>query len=982
MAIPKIKLYRLDQSYDPSNDTDIQSVNDDEIYPFVEKSLDLTKYEQLVGLTYRDLMVGKSITGFSVESSMLNIGTEEQPSLDQYKSEWINCDGWRLDNINVLLSTDGTNYSSAVPEKYYRLNFKTEPILEYDPLSDPSDQSRSPIGKRAANYVQVEFGKWIYSSSSEEINEFVPNPTQNPVVKVKLQYSLFTDDLSTVQASGNTLSLQRGHIYDGTTFGRRMVVENDVPVPIHDANGVPLKVEGNIGYKIKTYPCRQLVAYTGSDAVGSIPSGESFIKDVQIGADGKIIIDDCQSWILAQTDDRRPRLFQRIEVEGGGNSYVSYVELEQGTQYSSSLTTDLNGRFNLIFQLSSEYYNFSYGTYLYPKQLFIRFNEEDDALEDIFQPNYLDLSLDGNITSGTWSRSAGTDTADLTASQSYSSIGKRKFQIAVASGAGYTQGEDDLALSWSGNSFSISLPDGAYDASDTIRVWENGEIIYDRGTVKSEKYDSESVVLTSSTFGLSLSNSAIESSLTKPTNLLFSYVVYKSLSSQAVLTYHLTSDDMFQDGKQYFTKSGSSYEVAVVTPGASIASNTYYEQTNENPWAVGWRICAYEKTKIAKMFASSYRNWVSDHLNNSPDIFQGFTEYDGSSTNQIGIKYVSGGFSILHRNGTVLFADPVNQIDFYDAMNNYSGIVSINYQNVSYDELRIYTNLVYAKFAYYDGLQDVNNGLLRKISVGSNYFTYGMVDDPTYIEIADSRYDSSALQRTSLKNKRWIIRNDAKMPTIFYKDNNYLPSPEYVDEKEAKKWESDYVQEGKFLQINVSSYRSVFVMNGIEPPVLTGNEESGQRAVKIANISWSPAYSNDTELVDEPEANSVVFPVECIFSYNSSMRKWEIISTKIQIFKLSSDVSVVSEKEYFTYDSSTYLYQKVNAPINPLSNGYFEKTEINLSSRELTEQMSLMALSQIMKSKEQAIYLTDLQCPYDLIFLCCENGLIVSAMSK
>ena len=51
MAIPKMKIYRLDQNYSPDNDTDLKSVNDDELYPFVEKSLDLGTFEQLVGVT-------------------------------------------------------------------------------------------------------------------------------------------------------------------------------------------------------------------------------------------------------------------------------------------------------------------------------------------------------------------------------------------------------------------------------------------------------------------------------------------------------------------------------------------------------------------------------------------------------------------------------------------------------------------------------------------------------------------------------------------------------------------------------------------------------------------------------------------------------------------------------------------------------------------------------------------------------------------
>ena len=44
-------------------------------------------------------------------------------------------------------------------------------------------------------------------------------------------------------------------------------------------------------------------------------------------------------------------------------------------------------------------------------------------------------------------------------------------------------------------------------------------------------------------------------------------------------TYSLTGDTIFINGKSYYTKSGSTYTIAEVEVGDSIAADTYYEET-------------------------------------------------------------------------------------------------------------------------------------------------------------------------------------------------------------------------------------------------------------------------------------------------------------------------------------------------------------------------------------------------------------------
>lgn len=934
MAIPKIKLYRLDKSYDPSNDTDIQSVNDDEIYPFSEKSVDLTKFEQLVGVTYRDLMAGKSKSGFEEEILMYNNGTEISPNYDRFKSALVNCDGWRRDDIKVYISTDeGVTYNpKIIPEKYYRLNFTTSPIF---------DNENNPTWKRQATYVQVEFGKWIYSGVGEVL-EFIPEPEKKPVNKIKLSYSLFSDDLKDPLASDESLSLQYGHIYDGTLYGRQAAAVAGTSTAIKDENGIPLKPEGNLGYKIRTYPCRQKVAYTGDDKIGNVPDGKSWVKDLQIDLSGKITITDCDSWIIAQTDNRRPRLFQQITVISGGTSYTSYIELEQGVQYTSTLLTDASGKFNIVFQLSSEYYNFSYGKYLFPSEIFVRYNEENDIMDDLFKPNYLELIRDSS--SGTWAKKSGTDTGALTSNQStYTSISKQIFKTALTPDV--QPGPEDIRMSWSGDTFTIELPPGAYNENNnTIQVWEDGVLIYSKGSIPSAaitytpKYKNPS--LSSNKFSMTLVNPGA----TKPSSLLLSYFEKKTFSNEKV-------------------------------QGASTSQYS-------NPWAVGWRICAYEKTKTAPLFVSSFRNWVGDHLNNSPDIFEGYAKYDGSVTNATGINYINSGFSVLYRNGAVSFSNSVTQVDFDDVKNWPPSGLTINYQNISTEDLRLYTNLINAKFAYYDALQDVNNGLLRKISVGANFFAYGLLEDPTYITDNSYNYseDNDAKSKTSLKEKRWIIRNDSKMPTLFYKNNKYLPAPVNCIESEASLWEPNQVQDGKFLQINISEYRSIFVENAISSPPVKGDESPGETITKYGNISWSSSYSSSTAIVEKPSSGSIIFPVGCTFIWNQSSGKWVKSETKLNVYVTSTDTEVDTSKTYYTFSSSNYTYSVVTSPSgDPSSKGYYERSQIDFSSRSFDPKKTI---AEIFESRENIIYSTISVCPYNISFLCGENGLIITAKSK
>ena len=301
MAIPKMKIYRLDQNYSPDNDTDLKSVTDDEAYPFVEKSLDLNVFEQLVGVTYRDLIVGKSI---SVDAPrLLSMYSEDEGlTYDRKKTEWVSCNGWKKGRnaLQVQISDDnGTSWSSVLDESYYRVNYSNEDRL-YDASGNVVQGTDTAVAKRKDEILQIEFGELIYLDG-------VNIEDGKSITNVRVGYSLFSSDINT---SGGELALERGNIYDGTISGRLGILAGSGYTYKADENGFPLKAEGNIGYKIKVYPCRQKVAQM-DDLTDSV-----WAKDVSISPTGSITLENCEDWIVTLTDERHPRVFELVNLNG------------------------------------------------------------------------------------------------------------------------------------------------------------------------------------------------------------------------------------------------------------------------------------------------------------------------------------------------------------------------------------------------------------------------------------------------------------------------------------------------------------------------------------------------------------------------------------------------------------------------------------------------------------------------------------------
>jgi hypothetical protein len=109
MAIPKIKIYRLDNNYSQLEDNDIQSISNDELLPVVPKELNPLNAEEMVGVKERrdSRMVVES------EWKLIKLPINET----FLQSEGVQCDNWVLGkgNFKVFVKKQLKDSSSESP---------------------------------------------------------------------------------------------------------------------------------------------------------------------------------------------------------------------------------------------------------------------------------------------------------------------------------------------------------------------------------------------------------------------------------------------------------------------------------------------------------------------------------------------------------------------------------------------------------------------------------------------------------------------------------------------------------------------------------------------------------------------------------------------------------------------------------------------------------------------------------------------------
>lgn len=779
MATPKLKVYLLGSDYSSSTDNDIQALSKDELYPVVEKNLSALQSHQLVGVTVRDsqLVFPRNVLDEPIMHSII-IGVTANGST--FLSPYIDCQDWRLERNSIKIYVRKTLDGGALGDwgdvssaywKYYSHDVKKTYDGEYIETSD----SASVAHVFGCKEIQFEIGRLLFEDDTFWTDGNVAGYSYyEPIDSIKIEYTRYHElDGDNADATGYDSSfsiLPFGEVYNGNKGGRT----GDF-------------VEGNYGYRRSIYPMRQKVATIGGPTV---PHDE-FLVDYKIDG-GKIVCENCDNWILS--GDAKPKLFRRfwtknivdevdytassssdssLESSSSENSssstgltdhYFIYKELRVGVEYTYRFDK-IDGTTTVEFQLLPAYYRFDaeFDAAL-PSELFVRYNEIDDYLGDEFDFNYDYAELGG------LDNELGTNTGVVLFRDGYIADGfiyKRKNVLAVQSDYGYDSATDVLLEIFERQdaigetpavpayaTITINADDYYFDAKHPLMVYQNGYLIY-------PSVDSAFEV-------------TVEDNTTTKTIKIAFLDDTKTMSE-------LPKDVMFV----YYEKLsvGFGWEV-----DGGVTSTT------ENFDAWGYRVVCYEKTRVASQFVSSYPNWVYDHINNSPDIFEGWEEYPGMTTTTVYPHYLDGGYNIYYREGAVTFDTPIEQIlTAYDALNFVPAVNTLPADtSAETPALKLYLNPVRANFAYLQGIVNVTGGIMRLYSCQDGRYSYMLLDSEQFPDAV---------------GRRMVLRNDANMPNYFESGGDSYPSLNSANSVDLSIVTSVVLRNNETIKINTKSDR-------------------------------------------------------------------------------------------------------------------------------------------------------------------------------
>ena len=166
-----------------------------------------------------------------------------------------------------------------------------------------------------------------------------------------------------------------------------------------------------------------------------------------------------------------------------------------------------------------------------------------------------------------------------------------------------------------------------------------------------------------------------------------------------------------------------------------------------------------------------------------------------------------------------------------------------------------------------------------------------MIDDPTY---------------PNAENKRWIIRNDDKMPITFFHKNQYLPTPNYVETGECTLYTAFSMSDGEILVMNLSDYREVAIKNNIDTPdnVIGLNGDTMTRSFTIV---WDQGRTESTAKVNDYIGDGVSFKVTN--KYTKSQNVWNLDSSSLY----RGNEIILTQLFSRTFDSRKTLAENIAA---------------------------------------------------------------------
>lgn len=814
-STPRLKVYRLENTYTQEGDNDIQQLSNDELLPVVVKNINPFDSEEMVGVRARqDARLVVVDSTWSSCSLAVGIAGNHIETTDP-----VCCEGWVLGkgNIEVFAWRGGspvgtfdatvasiadnvdyselpTNQWTQLDRRFWDIDVETKKTYVID--GEGSFSERLSLQKPSSGSYEIHDLDWITFRLGNMLVEsdrfFTSSNSMLPIatsgdgecsgaiaVRYRKYHELSSGDSS---LSASTAGVPFGDVYNGNKNGRCIwrVVKPENP-KTEKANTLETDdeidntkmnfYEGNYLFRRRLYPLRAKVIHEGvyddSVLVENTGISSEFAYDALM-YNGRAVVHSELSWFM--DDIMKPVVFERISVDG--RKVFRQLSKKQVTvQYQNTVAEGDH----YIVTLNPSYYSTGVGNeHVYPKELFLVYNYVDDSLGNAFDFDYDYMQWDGNYPNPSKIGYGYANTGRLSSVPSSPfTVSLRREKIAMLEAAGRDP-STDLLLVNDGNSVSFVIPydsttlAGAFSyGSDAVENMEkqrinNGIVNLDIGKGIRIYVDGKVIC----TLGES-ENAVSDVSI----NGVNGYGVSYSSQSHSVAISHSDESAIAEITEVMM----SYYETHPIS---------FAEDNGVNPYCIGYRMPCYEKVKSSTLFVSSFPNWLRGHVNNDLDVFYGNKLYSGTEVknsverdyHDIYPEYMKDGWYAMYSEGAVEFSEARTEQNYFDVMNYAEFDTNSKPEQSDWDyvagseflpnywaaakKLTLQYRKVRYSVAHLDGIYSVMRGRMTNYSNKNGLSRYALLEDDNFSDSV---------------GRRWVKREDSTVRRMFEDGRDELP---------------------------------------------------------------------------------------------------------------------------------------------------------------------------------------------------------------
>lgn len=948
MSTPKLKVYRLNSGYSIQNDDDIQYLENDELLPVSIKNLNPWNTEVMVGVESKSdaRIVQENSTNRYVDLNM----SEDGGIVSTYKTESVYCDDWILgqENIYVYVKKQEKGAASSgsaeeienitrdnlyeydgwyrIPSKWFRyVVTKTKVFYDENGITTVKENA---IGFTYVSQLFIELGNQLFSGiESDTWWNNIGYENFEKIEQVRIGYRTFSEmgeeglqnfSNGIITTPPPDIRVPFDNIYNGNKNGR-IKVEGDYDTTDTYTSDKSI-LEGNYLYKRSIYPLRFKIATENlsENELASLPETayskdglidenidgydpeisskyqSEYVRDAilsKIGASCSCVFKGTINWII--DGDAKPVLMEKRKAfnpDGSFSTNSIFIPIDEGTQINNLRPVVKSDGITYKVNFISEFYIKNTGVYIFPKEVFLFFNENNDRKEFVFyddRSGKMTNGVDFNYNYSQMERNTGlivvnencknpniksfyrkNDLIAVKRNYGYDDTNRFILLNEVENESGWLDGvieiNEQLELAGSTNKISLfnEIGAGAGIYFKTKKIWDgmNTTDDYDISWNYDNDYQKYIVRI-----------HPVSSEIALPDDVMIVYYEIHDMEFSKIQTL----ETIITEGENQETESpgdessewqeSSSNESSYSEFEENSSDSSYFEDessesefpqeqssmssesptvpiiqtrviSERNPWCFGYRVVCYQKVKSSNLFISSFPNWVKDHLNNNVDVFVGNTLYSGTDTSNFasdGIypnyKKNGDGYAVNYSEGSIHFIEKVEQIDYNDIRNFASQINSnITIENNTTDNnLKIYYQKVRANYAYYNGLYNVLRGRMSCYSIQEGGFWYALIEDDYYKDSV---------------GRRMVVRKDDYVRMIYESGTETLPKVKTSDpnRRETLSTFTEFnANPSNYIRVNTISDRATCI-NYIPSAI------SSKHGIIILNKSYTGVTSVET----------------------------------------------------------------------------------------------------------------------------------------